>query len=704
MDLVIVESPAKARTIGKFLGKNFCVEACMGHVRDLPKKRLGVDRAHNFKPTYVAVPGRGKVIKMLKQKSEKMGKVYLGADHDREGEAICWHLKEMLGKENGLYRIIFNEITPRSIQEAVKNPSPIDLRKVNAQQARRILDRLVGYMVSPLLWRKVRKGLSAGRVQSVALRLICEREDEIKSFTPEEYWSITAELEKQNGQKFSAKLEKIGKVKARIPELEKAQSIVEALREKKFIVKSVKDTEEQKNPPPPFITSSLQQEASNLLGFRARRTMRVAQQLYEGLDIGEEGRTGLITYMRTDSVRVSKEAQKMGLKFIREKFGAEFALQRPRDYRSRKGAQEAHEAIRPTEAGREPDKLKNFLTAEQLKLYELIWRRFLASQCKSACFKRTSVRITAGKFEFSANGSKILFRGFMVVYSKGRLSGRQGADEKQVELPHLEEREVLNLVKLLPGQHWTKPPPRYSEGTLVKALEEKGVGRPSTYAPIISTIQERGYVERKDRRLFAAELGMMVNGLLVKNLGDYFDVKFTAEMESDLDKIEEGEVDWIQVVENFYQPFENSVEKAKQNMENLKQKLVEETDEICNKCGGMMVIRYGRYGRFIACSNFPKCRNTRHIIVETGVNCSVPGCNGKIIERRTKRGRVFYGCSKYPDCKFVSWYKPVPLKCEKCGASFLVEKRTKSGQILKCIQAECDYERIYSEIHHLSES
>jgi DNA topoisomerase-1 len=704
MDLIIVESPAKARTIGKFLGKNFCVEACMGHIRDLPKKRLGVDVADNFKPTYVTIPGRSKVIKLLKKKSEKMEKVYLGADHDREGEAICWHLKELLGRENGLYRISFNEITAHSIREAVKNPALIDLHKVDAQQARRILDRLVGYMVSPLLWRKVRKGLSAGRVQSVALRLICEREDEIKSFTPEEYWSITAQLEKQDGQKFSAKLEKIGKVKVKLPGQEKAQSIVEELKGEKFIVKSVKHVEEQKNPPPPFITSSLQQEASSLLGFGARRTMLVAQQLYEGLDIGEEGRTGLITYMRTDSVRVSKEAQKMCLKFIREKFGAEFAPQKPRSYKSKKGAQEAHEAIRPTEAWREPGKLENFLTPEQLKLYRLIWCKFLASQCKPACFKRMRVRITAGKFEFSASGSKILFQGFMIVYSKGHLSGRQGADEKRAELPHLEEREVLNLIELLPEQHFTKPPPRYSEGTLVKALEEKGIGRPSTYAPIISTIQGRGYVEKKERRLFPVELGMMVNKLLVANLGDYFDVKFTAKMESDLDKIEEGEVDWTRVVESFYQPFEVSIEKAKQDMENLKQKLVEETDEICDKCGGKLVIRFGRYGRFIACSSFPKCRNTRPIIVETGMNCSVPGCSGKIIERRTKRGRLFYGCSKYPDCDFVSWYKPVPVKCEKCGASFLVEKRTKSGQVLQCVQPECDYERIYSEIHHLSGS
>lgn len=703
MDLVIVESPAKARTIGKFLGKNFCVEACMGHVRDLPRKKLGVDVRHDFKPTYVPVPGRGKVIKMLREKSKRMGKVYLGADHDREGEAICWHLKEILGMENGVYRIVFNEITADSIREALKNPGSIDLRKVNAQQARRILDRLVGYKVSPLLWRKVRRGLSAGRVQSVALRLICEREDEIKSFIPEEYWSITAELEKESGEKFSAILAKIGKVKAKIPVQKKAQLTVEELKREEFVVKSVKEAEEYKTPPPPFITSSLQQEASRMLGFTARRTMRIAQQLYEGLDIGEEGTTGLITYMRTDSVRLSREAQGRCLKFIHERFGAEFALEKPRNYRSKKGAQEAHEAIRPTEVWREPDKIKNSLTPDQLKLYGLIWRKFVASQSKPACFKRTHVRIDAGRFEFSANGSQVLFLGFLVVYSKGPASSRQAAGEKQVKLPHLGEGEILKLVKLLPEQHFTKSPARYSEGTLVKVLEEKGIGRPSTYAPIIGTIQERGYVERKERRLFPTELGMMVNKLLVANLGDYFDVKFTAQMEIDLDKIEEGEIDWIRVVRDFYQPFEVSIERAKENMEDLREKLVEETDEVCDKCGGKMVIRFGRYGKFVACGNFPGCRNTRALLVETGMNCPLADCGGKIIQRKTKRGRPFYGCSKYPGCKFVSWYKPVAVGCEKCGASFLVEKRTKSGQTLQCIQSGCDYERVYTEVHDVSE-
>ena len=705
MDMVIVESPAKARTISKFLGKTFCVEACMGHVRDLPRRKLGVDVKDNFRPTYVAVPARRKVIKVLKNKSKKMGKVYLGADHDREGEAICWHLKEMLEMKNGVYRISFNEITAHSIREALKNAGSIDSDKVDAQQARRILDRLVGYMVSPLLWKKVRKGLSAGRVQSVAVRLICEREDEIKAFVPEEYWSITAELEKQparrkaggSGEKFSAKLERIGKVKVKIPGGEKAQLIVEELKGEKFIVKSVEQKDEYRNPAPPFTTSSLQQEASRLFGFTARRTMRVAQQLYEGLDIGEEGGTGLITYMRTDSVRVSKEAQKECLKFVNQKFGVEFAPESPRNYKSKKGAQEAHEAIRPTEVWREPDKIKSFLTPEQTKLYGIIWCKFVASQCKRACFKRTRVKISAGKFEFSASGSQMVFPGFLIVYSRE-------TEEKQQELPLLEEGEILNLVKLLREQHFTKPPGRYSEGTLVKVLEEKGIGRPSTYAPIIGTIQTRGYVEKKDRRFLPTELGVMVNKLLVGNLGPYFDVEFTARMEENLDKIEEGKLNWVRVVEDFYQPFEGFVERAKGSMENLKEKLIEETDEVCDKCGGKMAIKYGRYGRFVACMNFPKCRNTRAIVVETGMNCPLPGCDGKVIERKTKRGKIFYGCGRYPDCKFVSWYKPLPKKCEKCGASFLVEKRKKSGQILQCIQPGCDYERIYSEIHDVSDS
>ena len=697
MDLVIVESPAKARTIAKFLGKGFRVEACMGHVRDLPQRKLGVDVKHDFKPTYAAIPARAKEISMLKKKSERMKKVYLGADHDREGEAICWHLKEMLGRENGIYRIIFNEITAYAIKSALKNPKSIDLRKVDAQQARRILDRLVGYKVSPLLWKKVRKGLSAGRVQSVALRLICEREDEIKAFVSEEYWSITAELEKRDEQKFCAKLAKIGKSKAKIPVQEKAQLIVLKLEGETFIVKSVERKEENKYPSPPFTTSSLQQSASSQFGFRAKRTMRAAQQLYEGLDIGDEGLTGLITYMRTDSVRVSKEAQKKSLEFIREKFGTEFVPEKARHYKSKKGAQEAHEAIRPTEVWREPDKIKQFLSADQVKLYGIIWRRFLASQCSQARFNRTSVKIKAGKYEFSATGREILFPGFMIVYS-------ERAVQEEAQLPHLDKEEILKLLKLLPEQHFTKPPPHYSEGTLVKALEEKGIGRPSTYAPIISKIQERGYVESKDRQLLPAELGMMVNGLLVKNLGDYFNVKFTAQMEDDLDKIEGGELEWIEVIRDFYEPFEKVVERAGQTMENLKEKLIEETDEICDKCGGKMVIRFGRYGKFMACKNFPECRNTRALIVETGVNCPLSGCDGKVIERKTKHRRVFYGCSKYPDCKFVTWHKPVPVKCEKCGADFLVEKRTKSEQILCCIQPECDYERIYSEVHDLSKS
>ncbi len=682
MNLVIVESPAKARTIGKFLGEGYAVEACMGHVRDLPAKRLGVDVSHNFTPTYVIVSGRDKVVKSLRQKSRKMDRVYIGTDNDREGEAISWHLKEALGLKNGPVRIIFNEITYPSIRKALENPQDISVHKVDAQQARRILDRLVGYMVSPLLWKKVRRGSSAGRVQSVALRLICEREEEVKSFVPEEYWTIEAELEQEKGEKFNAKLEKIGKAKAEIPKQKEAQKILNDLEGKPFIVKSVETKKEERKPLPPLTTSSLQQEASKTFRFRAARTMRIAQQLYEGLDIGKEGTTGLITYMRTDSVQVSDEAQKKSIQFIREKFGAEFVPEKGRKYRSKKGAQEAHEAIRPTDVHREPGSLKDFLTDEQMKLYSLIWRRFVASQCKNAVIDAALARISAGKYEFRASGTKVRFAGFLIV--------SEDTDERK-RLPSLREGEKLKLLGIAPLQHFTKPPARYSEGTLVKALEEKGIGRPSTYAPIISTIQQRDYVGREKSRLFPTNLGVMVNRLLVQSFDDYFNVTFTAEMETQLDKIEEGNLDWVEVVRDFYGPFELSVQKAAKNMENVKKDLEEETDETCEKCGGGMVIRWGRYGRFLACSNFPECKNSRSIVVETGMECPRANCGGKVIEKRSKKGRTFYGCSNYPKCDFASWQKPRPVKCEKCGAAFLVERRKGGVETLECVQEGCHY-------------
>jgi DNA topoisomerase-1 len=685
MNLVIVESPAKARTIGKFLGGNYAVEACMGHVRDLPAKRLGVDVSNDFTPTYVIVSGRDKVVKSLRQKTRKMERVYIGTDNDREGEAISWHLKEALDLENGPIRIIFNEITEPSIRKALESPQDISFRKVDAQQARRILDRLVGYMVSPLLWKKVRRGASAGRVQSVALRLICEREDEIKSFVPEEYWTIEAELEQEKGEKFNAKLEKIGKAKAEISKQDEAQKILNDLEGKAFIVESVETKKEERKPLPPLTTSSLQQEASKTFRFRAARTMRIAQQLYEGLDIGKEGTTGLITYMRTDSVRVSEEAQRKSIKFIREKFGGEFVPEKGRKYRSKKGAQEAHEAIRPTDVRREPTSLKDILTDEQMKLYSLIWRRFLASQCKNAVIDAALARIGAGKYEFRASGMKIRFAGFLIVF--------EDSDEKRKQLPHLSEGETLKLLCIAPQQHFTKPPPRYSEGTLVKALEEKGIGRPSTYAPIISTIQQRDYVGREKSRLFPTNLGVMVNKLLVKNFEDYFNVRFTAGMEAQLDRVEEGKLGWVEVVRDFYKPFELSVQKAAKHMENVKKDLEEETDETCEKCGGRMVIRWGRYGRFLACSNFPKCKNSRRLIVETGVECPRANCGGKVIEKKSKKGRIFYGCSSYPECDFASWLKPRPVKCEKCGAKFLVEKRKGGVETLECVQEGCHYKR-----------
>ena len=685
MNLIIVESPAKARTISKFLGKNYAVEACMGHIRDLPKGKLGVDTKHDFSPTYVAVPKQKKVIRELKKKTGKAQKVYLGTDNDREGESISWHLKEILELKNEPIRIIFNEITHPAIQQALKNPHEICASKVNAQQARRILDRLVGYKVSPILWKKVRKGLSAGRVQSVAVRLICEREEEINSFVPEEYWIISTDLKQEEGKEFRAKLEKIGKEKAKISSEIAAQTVLRDLEGKPFTVKSIEKKEGKRCPPAPFTTSSLQQEAYRILRFRIARTMRIAQQLYEGLDIGKEETTGLITYMRTDSVQISKEARQECAGFIREKFGAEYAPQKARQYKSKKGAQEAHEAIRPTDVRKEPLLIKDYLTTEQFRLYSLIWHRFIASQCKNAAIATTLVKIAAGKYEFHVKGIEIRFPGFLAVL--------KSKAEKKEELPALKKGEVLKLIKIFSEQHFTKPPARYTEGTLVKLLEEKGIGRPSTYAPTINTIQKREYIERENGRLLPTKLGIIVNGLLVKNFESYFNVKFTAEMETDLDKIEEGKLDWVQVLHNFYEPFETSIEEAQKHIESLKKSLEEETDKICQKCGGKMVIKWGRYGRFLACSNFPKCKNSQTLIVETGVKCPRPECGGKIIEKKSKRGRIFYGCSNYPNCDYASWGKPVPVKCEKCGADFLIEKRKGGSKILVCAHEGCDYSR-----------
>lgn len=708
--LVIVESPAKARTINKFLGSNYQVKSCWGHVRDLPKNKLGVDVENNFQPEYVTVRRRGKVIKEIQKMAKETDRILLAPDPDREGEAISWHLSELLGNKDSIYRIIFHEITKRAVQEAVKNPGRIDLNKVNAQQARRVLDRIVGYKLSPLLWKKVGGGLSAGRVQSVAVRLICDREKEIEKFVPQEYWSVIAKLRKElSGESFEAKLEKIDSRKAKIDNEDQVKKIVDELKGEEFLVKNVKKRDQRRNPSPPFTTSYLQQEASRKLRFTVRRTMRIAQQLYEGLEVGEEGSVGLITYMRTDSVRISTEAQKEASSYIGDKFGPEFVPSQPPQYRSRKGSQDAHEAIRPTSVQQEPERLKPFLNPEQYRLYKLIWTRFLASQMKPALFKMTTVDVEAGRFILRATGLEIKFKGFMAVYveakedeeekqaasSEGVIrqgdssqSLKQRGEEERI-LPELKEGEKLTLLELRPEQHFTKPPPRFSEAGLVKALEEEGIGRPSTYAPIISTIQERQYVEKIQGRFHLTELGGIVTELLVTHFPEILDIKFTAHLEEGLDGIEEGKVDWVKLLQKFYQPFMVTLAKADREAKRVKRKEIP-TDLTCPDCGGAMVIKTGRYGKFLACGNFPKCRYTQSLTL--GVKCPQEGCGGEIIERKSKKGRTFFGCNQFPECKFMTWDKPVDKKCSHCGASFLVEKRDREGQTYhKCINKECGY-------------
>ncbi len=681
--LVIVESPAKARTLSKFLGSKYQVKSCWGHVRDLPKGKFGVDVENNFRPEYVAVRGRGKVVKDIRKAAKEADKILLAPDPDREGEAISWHLSELLGNKDSVYRIVFHEITKRAVREAVKNPGRIDLNKVNAQQARRILDRIVGYKLSPLLWKKVGRGLSAGRVQSVAVRLIIEREREIEKFVPQEYWSVIAKLRKElSGERFEARLEKIDAGKAKINNEEQAKKVVDELKGEEFLVKKVEIRDKLRNPEPPFTTSYLQQEASRKLRFTVRKTMRVAQQLYEGLEVGEEGSVGLITYMRTDSVRVSAEAQKEASGYIRDKLGAEFAPSRPPQYRSKKGAQEAHEAIRPTSVRREPEGLKPFLSPEQYRLYKLIWTRFLASQMKPALFKMTTVDIEAGRFVLRARGAEIKFKGFMAVYVEAK-------EEEERILPELQEGDKLTLLELRPEQHFTKPLPRFSEAGLVKSLEEEGIGRPSTYAPIINTIQERQYVEKIQGRFHPTELGGIVTELLVTHFPEILDIKFTAHLEEELDGIEEGKVDWVKLLHEFYEPFMLTLAKASREAKRVKRKEIP-TDLSCPECGGGVVIKTGRYGKFLACRNFPKCRYTQSLTL--GVKCPQEGCEGEIVERKSKKGRTFFGCNQFPKCRFVIWDKPVDKKCPQCEANFLVEKRDKEGQTYhKCNNKKCGY-------------
>jgi len=793
--LVIVESPAKANTINKYLGKDYVVKASLGHVKDLPKSKLGVDPDNDFAPVYENIKGKEKVIKELKAAAKTAGRILLAADPDREGEAICQHLKELL--EDGgaeIYRVLFNEITPKAIKYAVENPGRINQKIVDAQQARRILDRLVGYQVSPLLWDKVRRGISAGRVQTVALRLIVEREREVLAFKPEEYWSITARLEGHQPPPFDAKLSKIKGKTAEVTNQEQADHILKNLEAAQFNVDSVVTKEKKRYPVPPFTTSKLQQEGARKLRFTVKKTMMLAQKLYEGIELGEEGRIGLVTYMRTDSTRVSDEAMQMVRSYVSDVYGEPFLPEKPVVYKSKKDAQDAHEAIRPTFVGRTPEELKPYLSEDEFKLYHLIWTRFVASQMNPAVYDQTSVEITAGDYLFRASGRVLKFSGFLKVYEEAADEDVPKADdEEDITLPLLTQGELLRSLGISPRQHFTEPPPRFTEASLVKSLEEQGIGRPSTYATILTTIQDREYVQKDQGKFRPTELGTVVTDLLVRHFEEIFDIKYTARMEEELDEVEEGKLTWVEALDEFYKKFQKDLKKATKNMENLKKQELP-TDQICEKCGKPMVQKWGQFGSFLACSGYPECKNTKEIQKEetaagaetsgteaepepcencgkpmalkrgrfgqflactgypdckttrkiiagagvpkkpdvlldetcpqckeaklvvkdgrfgaftscsnypkckyikpktVGVPCPKPGCGGELIERRSKRGKVFYGCLKYPECDFVLWNKPVPEPCPVCAAPYLIEKTTKrEGTIRYCNDENCKY-------------
>lgn len=739
--LVIVESPAKAKTIAKILGKEFTVKASVGHIKDLPKKKIGVDIENNFEPEYEIIPGKEKTVAELKAAAKKAEKVFLAPDPDREGEAIAYHIateisdrKDLNGK---IFRVAFNEITERAVKEAIKAPGKIDINKVDAQQARRVLDRLVGYKLSPLLWKKVRRGLSAGRVQSVAVRLVVEREREIEAFKPEEYWMIVAELEGSVPPGFQARLYKLnGRLlinrdapqgeRFLLKDKDSALSAAEAIRKAEFVLSEIERKLRKRMPAPPFTTSTLQQEAARKLGFSAKKTMAVAQQLYEGIELGPEGSQGLITYMRTDSVRVAKEAQDWAREFIKESYGDEYLPEKPPIYKSRGSAQEAHEAIRPT-LPRPIETIKKYLTKDQCNLYNLIWQRFIASQCAPAQLEQTTFTITAKDAVFRASGTVVKFNGFMAVYTE---TVDEITEEEGGILPRLKEGEKLKLLSLKETQHFTQPPPRYTEASLVKTLEEKGIGRPSTYATIMSTIVDRKYVQKTDGRFSPTELGMVVNDLLTERFPELIDIGFTAKMEKELDEVEDGKLKWVKVIKDFYKPFSKDLEEAEKTLGKVRPADIP-TDEACEKCGAPMVIKWGRHGRFLACTGYPECKTTRpleqkdetttevcekcgaQMVIKTGrfgkfLACSrYPECkntkplstgvkcpldNGDLIERRSKRGKVFFSCSNYPKCKFATWHRPIPEPCPKCGAKFLLEKQDKAGNIVRfCHDKTCGF-------------
>ncbi|GGC81489.1 type I DNA topoisomerase [Enterococcus wangshanyuanii] len=682
--LVIVESPAKAKTIEKYLGKNYKVVASVGHIRDLPKSKMGIDIENNYEPHYISIRGKGDVIKSLKAAAKKADKVYLAADPDREGEAIAWHLSYLLGLDlKDKNRVVFNEITKEAVKAAFKEPRTIDLDLVDAQQARRILDRLVGYSLSPILWRKVKKGLSAGRVQSVALKIIIDRENDIRKFIPEEYWSIDGNFQKAK-KKFKANFWGVDGKKKKLPNAESVKEVTTRITGKEYDVTKVEKKERKRNPALPFTTSSLQQEAARKLNFRTRKTMMVAQQLYEGIALGKQGTVGLITYMRTDSTRIADSAKEEAAEYIEKNYGSEFSAHGGRKAKNSQGAQDAHEAVRPSSVLRSPNEIKQYLDKDQLKLYTLIWSRFVASQMTPAVLDTMKVTLEQNGVIFIANGAKVKSKGFMQVYVEGRDDGKE---DKENILPDLVEGDKVNAVDIEPKQHFTQPPARFSEATLIRALEENGVGRPSTYAPTLETIQRRYYVKLTNKRFEPTELGEIVNSLIVEFFPQIVDVHFTASMEGDLDKIGVGQEKWVEVVDRFYQPFEKELTNAEEKIEKIQIK-DEPAGFDCDLCGHPMVIKLGRYGKFYACSNFPECRNTKAIVKEIGVTC--PVCNeGQVIERKSKKNRLFYGCSRYPECDFTSWDKPIGRPCPKCG-QYLVEKKVKGGKQVVCING--DYE------------
>ncbi len=739
--LVIVESPSKAKTISKYLGRKFKVMASIGHVKDLPKSKFGIDIERGFTPEYVVIKGKAKILSEIKKAARGADRIYLAPDPDREGEAIAWHIAQEM-RSSHVYRVLFNEITEKGIQQAMQSPGEIDLQKVNAQQARRIMDRIVGYKISPLLWEKVRYGLSAGRVQSVTVRLICEREREVLAFIPVEYWSVEAYLlpDASAQTPFIARLIQCDNAPIQIHNRAEAEAIVATVQTLPFAVSKVEKKEKRRYPAPPFITSRLQQEGVRKLSFTPKKTMMLAQQLYEGIETRKEGPVGLITYMRTDSVRVSPDFQREARAWIERKYGRDYIPETPHLYKSKKAAQEGHEAIRPTDVQRGPEELKGDLTKDQYLLYRLIWNRFVASLMTPALFDATQVDITAGSYLFRANGAVVTFPGFTIVY----IEGREEEDEEEKRLPELAAYERLALQSLDHQQHFTQPPPRYNEALLIHDLEEQDIGRPSTYASIISTIQEREYVEKSQGRFSPTDLGKTVNALLVEHFPDIMNVAFTAQMENALDEIEEGAKEWGEIIRNFYEPFQKDFDKAQVEMKNVKRQQIEtdipcekcgalmaikwgrfgrylscvkypdckntkeftetpqgiqiveketKTDDICQKCGKPMVIKTGRFGRFLACSGYPDCDQTRP--VHTGVACPEEGCGGILAEKRSRRGKVFFSCDRYPKCKFALWDRPLPRPCPQCQAPFLVEKPRKNGPAKTlCRNKACGYEEV----------